>query len=128
MQGGCSSRVDLTSIVVTPIGAIHGVETNNFWILIESLFKSNCLLQILSHALALEFLSASYIVTNKQNRTTSGKLQPSQPLPTTLHIVVGQVRVVDMVVVGIYASYPSLSLECGTKESKLQPSTTRTIC
>ena len=70
MQGSCSSRVDLTSIVVTPIGVILGVETSNFWILLESLFKSNCLLQILSHALALEFLSESYIVTDKQNKTT----------------------------------------------------------
>ena len=70
MQSSCSSKVDLTSIVIPPIGKIHGVETNNFWILLESLSKSNSLLQILSHALALEYLTWTYIAINKQNKTT----------------------------------------------------------
>ena len=48
-------RVDLTSIIVPPFGAICGDDTNNLWILVESFFKSNCVLQILSYALALKF-------------------------------------------------------------------------
>ena len=46
-------ETDLNDCV--PINAIHGVETNNLWILVESLSKSYCLLNILSNALALKF-------------------------------------------------------------------------
>lgn len=44
-------KIKLTSTITPPpIGAMFGVETNNLWILVESLFKSNRLLQILFHA------------------------------------------------------------------------------
>lgn len=47
----CSWRLNLTSTITPPpIGAMIGVETKNLWILVESLFKSNRLLQILFHA------------------------------------------------------------------------------
>ena len=42
----CDSRVDLTSIGFFHIGAIYGVETNNSWILVESLSKSDYPVQI----------------------------------------------------------------------------------
>lgn len=61
-------------LIAPTIGAICEVN----WVLVESLFKSRCLLQILfSHPLALEV----------------------QPLPTTPCIVVGCVRAVVVVVV-----------------------------
>ena len=47
--------MDLTSIIGPPFGAIRGDDTNNLWILVESLSKSKCVLQILSYALALKF-------------------------------------------------------------------------
>ena len=50
-----SWRVDLTSIAVPLIGLICEEETNKVWILAKSLSKSNCHLQVLSDALALEF-------------------------------------------------------------------------
>ena len=43
-----SWRVDLSSPIGTRIGGICVVETNNLWILVERLFKRNCLLQISS--------------------------------------------------------------------------------
>ena len=46
----------------------------------------------------------------KQNRPKASKLQPLQPLPTTLCIVAGQVRVVVVVIVVINAHYSSLLL------------------
>ena len=48
-------RVDLTSRILPPVGTVHEVETNDYWILVESWSKSYYLLQILSHALAMEF-------------------------------------------------------------------------
>lgn len=51
----------------------------------------------------------------KRNRTKESKLQPSQPLPTTPWIVVGQVRAVALVVTN--APYPLLSLKNRDKES-----------
>ena len=38
-------------MIVLPIGALRGVETNNLWILLQILCKSDCLLQILSYVL-----------------------------------------------------------------------------
>ena len=52
---GCSLRVDLTLRIVPAICAICEVETKELRILKESLSQNNCLLQILSHALALKF-------------------------------------------------------------------------
>ena len=46
----CSCRVDLTSIIVPPVGTICEMKRN-----MESLSTSNDLLQILSQALASEF-------------------------------------------------------------------------
>ena len=48
-----------------------------------------------------------------------------QVLPTTLCIMVGQVRVV-MAVIIISDHFPFLPIRIRTKESKLQPSTTET--
>jgi hypothetical protein len=42
-------------MIVPPIGAIHGVETNNLWILVDILSKSNYLVHT-SHALALKVI------------------------------------------------------------------------
>jgi hypothetical protein len=55
--------VDLTATIIPPVGAIRGVETNDVWILVESLCMSDCILQILSHALALKFSRSCCIVT-----------------------------------------------------------------
>ena len=52
-------------MIVLPIGAIRGVEKNDLWILVESLSNSNCLLQILSHALDLKFSPGARVNTNK---------------------------------------------------------------
>ena len=52
-------------MIVLPIGAIRKVERNDLWILVESLSKSNCLLQILSHALVLKFSPRARVNTNK---------------------------------------------------------------
>ena len=41
-------------MIIPPIGAIHEVEMNNLWILVEILSKSNCIPKILFHALALK--------------------------------------------------------------------------
>ena len=103
--------MDLTSIIVPPFGAICGDDTNNLWILVESFFKSNCVLQILSYALALKFFPVP-ICNHKQNRTKEQKLPPITPC-----IIVGQVRVV--VVVGVInPPYPSLSLKIEPKRLK----------
>ena len=77
--------------------------------LMVCLFKSNFLLQSLSHSLALKFSPGPF--------STYNKIEPSsQLLPTTPCIVVGQGRVVVVVfVVVINAPYPSLSLN-RTKE------------
>jgi len=48
-------RVGLTSMILPPVGTVHEVETNDYWILVESWWKFYYLLQILSHALAIEF-------------------------------------------------------------------------
>ena len=56
--------------MIVLIGAICGVETSIFMDSGESLSKSNCLLQILSHALAWKFASNS---NYKQNRTRESK-------------------------------------------------------
>lgn len=55
--------VDLTATIIPPVGAICGVETNDAWILVESLCMSDCILQIFSHALALKFSRSCCIVT-----------------------------------------------------------------
>jgi hypothetical protein len=47
--------VGLTSMILPPVGTVHEVETNDYWILVESWWKFYYLLQILSHALAIEF-------------------------------------------------------------------------
>jgi hypothetical protein len=52
-------------MIVLPIGAIRGMEKNDLWVLVESLSKSNCLLQILSHALVLKFSPGARVHTNK---------------------------------------------------------------
>lgn len=56
-------------MVVRPTGAIWGAETNNIWIVLESLVKSTCLnLQILFHPLTLKLsLSASKYKSKKVN-------------------------------------------------------------
>jgi hypothetical protein len=41
-------------MIIPPIGAIHGVEMNNLRIIVDILSKSNCIPQILFHALALK--------------------------------------------------------------------------
>ena len=85
-------------MVVPPIGAFHGVETNYSKILVKSSPTCNCLLQILlSHALTLKFSSgATY-----QLLTTI-----TTPNYTLYHNWATTV----VVVVVINASYPSLSL------------------
>jgi hypothetical protein len=95
---------------------------------VQSLSKSNFLLQILSHALALKFSSGLlvHIVTTNKNRAKESKLQALQLLSTTPYFIVGQVRVFVIVVV-INAPFPSLSLKHRAKEIKLQPPTTRMV-
>ena len=65
-------------MIVPLIGAIRGVETNNFWNSVDSLFTSVYLLHILlSHALILKFFSGARS-NDKQNRALESKLQPLQ--------------------------------------------------
>ena len=63
---------ELTSMTVPLISAIRRVETNNLWVLVESLYKSNCLLQTHSHGLALIVLSLCHIVI-------TNKIEPKKP-------------------------------------------------
>ena len=100
-------------MIVPPIGAIRGVETNNLGTLVESLSKTKSLLQILSYALTLNSFQVPHS-NYKQNRPRESKLQPSQLLPTAPCIIVGQGKVVVVAVV-INAPYPSLSLKYRTK-------------
>ena len=66
-------RVDLITMIAPLIDAICGVE-KQFMPSSGKLSKSNCLLQILSDALALNSLLVSYS-NIKQNRTKDSKLQ-----------------------------------------------------
>ena len=54
-------EVDSTSMIVPPIGALHGLEANNLWIVAERLSKSKCLLETLSHALAMTYSTSATI-------------------------------------------------------------------
>lgn len=113
--------VDLTSTIVPSIRAICGAEANNLWILVKSLSKSKCPLQIISYAWVSKlFPEANSNYT--QHRANERKIQPSQLLMVGL----GQVRVVVVVVVingPFFPPYPSKNWATG---SKLQPPTTDT--
>ena len=99
----------MTSIIVFRIGAIRDGDNQ----LMDSTEKV-CLRVIASSTyFGLEVLTWCHIRQYKQNRTKESKLQPSQPLLTTLWIIVGQVRVVLIVV----TNAPSLSLKNKDKES-----------
>ena len=102
-------------MVVPPIGAIRGVETNYLRILVESLSMRNCLLQILlSNALTL--------------KSSFGATYQLQTTITTPNYTLYHNRATTVVVVVVInASYPSLSLRNRTIWSKLQPSTTKMV-
>lgn len=102
----CSWQVDLTLIIIPPIRAICWVETSNLWILLHSLFKSICFLQILSHALALKFFTGLLHSNCKHHRTNTIH-NYNNDLSTTPCIKVWWVRVV---VVGVVIN-ASLSLK-----------------
>jgi len=91
-----SWRMYLTSTIVRPVGAIHKVETNNLWIIVESVLSTldNRLLQILSHIWPWISLHVSHNDNRNQTRTNFFEkretLQASQLLPTTPRIIVGQ--------------------------------------
>jgi hypothetical protein len=56
--------VDLTSTIVPSIGAICGAEANNLWILVKSLSKSKCPLQIISYAWVSKFFPEAIVTTH----------------------------------------------------------------
>lgn len=62
-----SSRVEVSSIIIPPIGAILEVETKNSWSVVGGLLECNCLLKMISHVLSLAILSKCHIVTTKKN-------------------------------------------------------------
>ena len=64
-------------MIILPIGAIHGVETNNLWILVDSLSKSNYPYKILFHALALKFIHTE---ENQRKLTTTIRTIPNYTL------------------------------------------------
>lgn len=49
---------NVISMIIPPTGAIGGVEMSNLWIIMERLSKSDCLIQILPHALPLKSSSS----------------------------------------------------------------------
>ena len=89
----CSWRVDLTSMIIPPMGAIRGMETNNVWILVKSLCTSklpptNPLPSMLWPRSSLQ---VPHIVTT--NKIESKKVNYNY------HRIVGQLRAV--LVVGV---------------------------
>ena len=78
-------RVDLTPIIVPHIGAVPVVKTNNLWVQLESAVKSNFLIQILSHALALEIFFWCHIVITNKIELKKVKLWLMQPSNYTLY-------------------------------------------
>lgn len=56
--------VDLTASIILPlVQFVEWIWTNDVWILVKSLCMSDCILHILSHALALKFSRSCCIVT-----------------------------------------------------------------
>ena len=77
-------------MIIPPVGTVHEVEANDYWILVESWSKSYYLLQILS-CFSHGILPLPHI-KYKHNKARKSELQPSQLLPTTPCILVGQVK------------------------------------
>ena len=92
-------------------------------ILVEILIKSNCLLQILSLAFSLKFSPGATIASTNKIERKKVHYSPFQLPPTTPCIIVGQGRVVVVVINHLIPPCPTKNR---TKDSKLEPSTTNT--